>query len=532
MGTFIKHIPCDECGSSDANSLYEDGTTFCFACEGVTQGEGSLRTGGSKMEKPKDFLTGTYRDIPKRKVYEDICRKYGYQIGDYKDKPCHIANYRNAAGELVAQKLRLPGKEFVITGNGKDMPLFGQHLWSGGKSVVITEGELDALSMAEAFDGKWPAVSLPNGAQSALKAIKNAYEWLDGFEKIVLCFDQDEPGQKASQEVAEALPAGKAYIMTLTRKDASDVLVNDGPAALTQSFWQAKAWRPDGIIAGADLTKDRLKLAAVKGYTTRYPGLNEKLEGLREGELTLLTAGSGIGKSTFARELAYGLHQDHGLTIGNIYLEENVEKTAQAYVALDNNVKLGSLRANPELLSEAQWDTSLTNVVHKRMFFYDHFGSLASERLLSKMRYMRTILGVNFIVLDHISIVISGQESSSEGERRDIDRLMTSLRSLIEETGVGVVGIVHLKQPEGKAHEEGGRVTLSHLRGSGALKQLSDNVVALERDQQSEDEDDQNQSDIRVLKCRETGLVGIADTIKYDHDTGRLLPVVSEFTSD
>ena len=166
------------------------------------------------------------------------------------------------------------------------------------------------------------------------------------------------------------------------------------------------------------------------------------------------------------------------------------------------------------------------------MYFYDHFGSLASERLLSKMRYMRSVLGVNFIVLDHISIVISGQESSTEGERRDIDRLMTNLRSLIEETGVGVLGIVHLKQPEGKAHEEGGRVTLSHLRGSGALKQLSDNVVALERDQQSEDEDTANQSDIRVLKCRETGLVGLADTIEYNHDTGRLLAVTSEFAPD
>jgi len=531
MGTFVKHMPCDQCGSSDAHSLYDDGSTYCFACEAVTQGEGSP-SGGDRMDKPKEFLEASYKDIPKRKIYEDICRKYGYQVGVYRDHPCHIANYRNTKGELVAQKLRLPDKKFSVIGGGKDMPLFGQHLWSSGKSVVITEGELDCLSVAEAFDGKWPVVSLPNGAQSAVKAIKNAYEWLDGFDKIVLCFDMDEPGQKAAQETAEALPAGKAYIMTLSRKDASDVLVNDGAGPLVSAFWNAKPWRPDGIISGAEFTVERLKKAAVKGYATRYPRLNEKLEGLREGELTLLTAGSGIGKSTFARELAYGLHQDHGLSIGNIYLEENVEKTAQAYIALHNNIKLGNLRANPDLLSEDQWAQSIKEVIEKGMYFYDHFGSLASERLLSKMRYMRSVLGVNFIVLDHISIVISGQESSTEGERRDIDRLMTNLRSLIEETGVGVLGIVHLKQPEGKAHEEGGRVTLSHLRGSGALKQLSDNVVALERDQQSEDEDTANQSDIRVLKCRETGLVGLADTIEYNHDTGRLLAVTSEFAPD
>ena len=135
---------------------------------------------------------------------------------------------------------------------------------------------------------------------------------------------------------------------------------------------------------------------------------------------------------------------------------------------------------------------------------------------------MRTALGCNFVVLDHISIVVSGAEGSGEGERRDIDKLMTKLRSLIESTGLGVIGIVHLKQPEGKPHEEGGRVTLSQLRGSGALKQLSDNVIAIERDQQGEDPD---KSVIRVLKCREFGETGLADELKYHRDTGRLLPV-------
>jgi twinkle protein len=117
--------------------------------------------------------------------------------------------------------------------------------------------------------------------------------------------------------------------------------------------------------------------------------------------------------------------------------------------------------------------------------------------------------------------VISGQESSGEGERKDIDRLMTKLRQLAEKTGVGIIAIVHLRQPEGKPHEEGGRVTLSQLRGSGSLKQLSDNVVAIERNQQGSDP---NQSVIRVLKCREFGETGVTDVITYNPITGRLLP--------
>lgn len=158
------------------------------------------------------------------------------------------------------------------------------------------------------------------------------------------------------------------------------------------------------------------------------------------------------------------------------------------------------------------------------MHFYDHFGSLESDRLISKLRYMAVVLGCDFIVLDHISIVISGQEGGSGDERKDIDRLMTNLRSLVEETGVGILAIVHLKQPEGKPHEEGGRVTLSHLRGSGGLKQLSDNVVGLERDQQGDAPDE---CVARLLKCREFGDLGVADTLKYHRDTGRLLPTES-----
>jgi twinkle protein len=474
------------------------------------------------------FLRGSFLDIKDRNLKSDICRQYGYMVDE---EGRHIANYRDASGAVVAQKVRSPGKQFKVIGDGKAMPLYGQHLFSGGKSVVITEGEIDALSVAQAFNGKWAAVSLPHGAQSAVKAIQASYEWLDQFDKIVICFDQDEPGRKASAEVAEALPVGKAFTMTLARKDASDVLTKDGAAAITQAFWNAKAWRPDGIIAGLDLTKEALQKASVRGYSIPFPGLDSKMEGFREGELTLLTAGSGIGKSTFARELAYHLHQAHNLTIGNIYLEESAAKTAQGYVAIHSNVPLGKLRSDPNAISEEQWDISLREVVHQRMFFYDHFGSLDSARLLSKIRYMRTVLGVSFVILDHISIVISGQESSSEGERKDIDRLMTALRSLIEETGVGIIGIVHLNSAEGKAHEEGGRVTLKNLRGSGALKQLSDNVIALERDQQAKG-DEADESSIRLLKCREFGDVGLADRLKYNRVTGRYEVKTTELAPD
>jgi twinkle protein len=502
--------------------IYEDGTGFCFSCSTYVKADGSQEDRSAETWAG-EFTRGTFQDIPNRKIRESICKRYGYQVGEHRGVKCHIAPYRDATGRIVAQKIRKPGKDFMIEGNGKDLPLFGQHLWSNGRSVVITEGEIDALSMATAFDGKWPAVSLPNGAQSAEKAIERAYDWLCGFEKVVLCFDQDAPGIAARDACLALLPPGKAYYMVLPDglKDANEVLQAKGPGALTAAFWQATMWRPDGIISGADITLESLTSAVAMGYALRLPVLNQKMSGLRKRELTLLTAGSGIGKSTLSREIAFGLHQDHGLTIGNVYLEESKEKTAQAYIAIDQDVPLGKLRAEPGCITKEQWAQSYDKVIKERMFFYDHFGSLESDRLISKLRYMSVVLKVDFIVLDHISIVISGQEGGSGDERKDIDRLMTSLRSLVEETGVGVIAIVHLKQPEGKPHEEGGRVTLSQLRGSGGLKQLSDNVVALERNQQGENPDE---CEVRLLKNREFGDLGVADTLAYNRETGRLLP--------
>lgn len=527
MGTFIRRLPCEACGSSDAGALYGDGSTYCFACGDYQHGDEEKMgkreefvKDGRKVRANNALLSGSFVDIPNRNLKEETCRKYDYRINQ--EEACHVAGYHSESGELVAQKVRRAGKQFSVVGSlNKATPLYGQHLFNPGKSVVITEGEIDCLAVAQAFNLKWPVVSLPHGAKGALRACETAYEWLEKFDKVVLCFDMDEPGAKATAEVAALLPPGKAHVMKLPLKDAGETLVRMGSSAIVDAFWRAAPWRPEGIVSGVDITRETLKATVAKGYSSPYPKLNEMLGDIRKRELLLLTAGTGIGKSTLAREIAYHLHQKEGLTIGNVFLEESKEKTAQGYIAIDNNVPLGKLRRATDILTDEQWDSSLERVIHQRMHFYDHFGSLESSLLLAKLRYMAVVLKCDFIFLDHISIVISGQASSSEGERRDIDVLMTNLRMLIESTGVGIIGIVHLKQPEGKSHEEGGRVTLSHLRGSGSLKQLPDAIVALERNQQDAEGSDTTQ--VRILKNREFGETGVADELEYSRETGRLL---------
>jgi twinkle protein len=156
-----------------------------------------------------------------------------------------------------------------------------------------------------------------------------------------------------------------------------------------------------------------------------------------------------------------------------------------------------------------------------RVYLYDHFGSLATDNLISKVRYLAKSCGVGWVVLDHLSIVVSGVDDGDE--RKAIDVIMTKLRSLVEETGIGLILVSHLRRPSGeKGWEEGLQVSLNSLRGSASIAQLSDMCISIERNQQG---DNPNISTMRVLKNRYTGETGVAAYLHYDQDTGRMVNV-------
>lgn len=225
-----------------------------------------------------------------------------------------------------------------------------------------------------------------------------------------------------------------------------------------------------------------------------------------------------MGKSTILRELEYYFGVQRGELCGIIALEESTRKTGLELMSLRLNKRL---LLNPECADESDRSRAFNETIgNGRFFLYDHFGSLDSSNLLSKIRYMIVSLGCKRIFLDHISIVVSGMDTDEDGgERKAIDKLMTNLRSLVEETGATMFVVSHLKRPDKKGHEEGAQVSLSQLRGSGAIAQLSDMVIGLERNQQGANP---NVLTIRVLKNRFCGLTGISGYLKYDPETGRL----------
>lgn len=527
--TFVQHEPCPACreagGDTSGNNLarYSDGHGYCHACGYYERGDGTPGSSERTTRNPvmKEMALGDVQPLRKRGINEETCRKFGYLIGKHNGKWVHIAPYYDDKGRLVAQHLRFEDKSFIWLGDAKKATLFGQNVWgSGGKRIVITEGEIDAMTISQLQGNKWPVVSIWSGANGAAKAIKRSLEWLESYDEVVFAFDMDEPGQDAARECAMLLTPGKAKIAHLPAKDANEALMTGKIKELTSSLWEAKPFRPDGIVSGADLWA-KIRQRPTEGLSIPYPILNDKILGVRPAELILFTAGSGIGKSTIVNEIAYHLKMAHGQPLGVMALEESSERNALRYIGINLN-KPVHIPSVYDSVPEAEMRAAFEAVVgDEKWFIYDHFGSTDIDTLIAKLRYMVVALGVRVVVLDHISIVVSGLDEIDESERKTIDRLMTRLRSLIQETRVTVLAVVHLKRPEkGKSYNEGRQVSLTDLRGSGSLEQLSDIVVALERNQQG---DDPNAASIRILKNRPTGITGPAGRVRYNLETGRLL---------
>jgi twinkle protein len=515
---FVQHMPCEKCGSSDGNALYSDGHTHCFVCKTTVSAAGIAPK--EEASEPKTFtpVEGVVQALPKRGLSEDVCRKYSYSIGKFYEDTCHIANYYRD-GKLVAQKLRFSKngkKAFKFLTEGNNHPFFGQHLFREGKLLVVTEGEIDCLSVAQVMQ-KTAVVSVPNGADSSVKACKRNLEWLEGFATVVFCFDMDEPGQSNAKECAALLSPGKARIAHLPRKDPNEMLIAGQGGEIIKCVLNAREYRPDGIISGSDTWELFMKKRKTESIPYPWKSVNGKTRGLRLGEMVTLTAGTGIGKSTFCRELAYYL-ETIGQRIGYMALEESAGKTTESFLSLELDTPLHLTPDVPEDLLHEAWDRVMNN---DRFYLYDHWGSTDIDVLLKKMKFLVVSCGCKWIFLDHISIVVSG---ISEGEeRRLIDNIMTKLRTFVEANNIGLIIVSHLKKLEGnKGHEDGEQVRLSHLRGSGAIAQLSDISIALERDQQSE-EGDADVSAVRILKNRFSGETGITGYLQYDKVTGRLI---------
>ena len=543
MGEFVEyHKPCPNCGGSDPVSINSDGSAKCFSCGEFFRDYESAMGGNvadfSSYQRSSNNIIqdkqSVYHALTDRSITLDTVKKYG--VRSVKDESGKIIEHHYPAyinNEEVATKIRRPDKHFSWTGSPKGTGLFGQQIaQAGGKFITITEGECDAMAAYELLGSKWPVVSVKNGAQGAAKDVQENLEFLESFDFVVISFDNDRAGIEASKKVARVLKPGKAKIITLPKefKDPNEMLKLGQHKAYVNSWWAAKLYTPSGILNVSEERENYKKREKKESVPYPWHGLNGKLEGLRQKELITLTGGTGLGKSSVTRELQHWLITNTNDRVGVIALEEDWRRTVDGILSIEANARLhiDSVRAQ---FSDEEID-NFFNVLYggnneNRVYVHAHLGMNDVDSVFSKLRFMAMGLECKWIVFDHLHMLLS--MTTDGDERRNIDSIMHNFRTLVEETGVGLILVSHLRRVDGnRGHENGIEVNLSHMRGSQSIAQLSDSVISLERNQQAEDPIEASTTRVRVLKSRYTGDTGIATHLFYDKDTGRLSEISME----
>ena len=520
---------CEACGSSDGNHVYED-HTHCYVCEKQVWFKDSDST-----EKDVEEMFEEIESIEGISSYKSFgigSRSISTQTVEHlqvkmsltpEGKPfAHYYPYTRK-GRIVAYKQRTLPKSFSTVGDFKNIELFGQAQASGGKTLVITEGEIDALSVAEAYmihyKRYFPVVSLPSA--TGIKTILDQRDWVRSFETVILMFDNDEAGQAAIEKAAKIIGAGRVKIATLKSKDANEELIEFGSKAVMEAIWNARPWSPAGIVVGEEIWdkfKERREVESIP-YPTCLDGLNNKLKGIRHGEITLFTSGTGSGKSTVIKEIILDLLSKTEDKIGLISLEESVGDTAEKFIHMV--LKRSSLDT---VVDESELRNGYMEVFgDERLVLLDHQGSVGDSSLIDKIEYM-ALMGCKYLVLDHITIAVSeGSEGLSGNEA--VDKVMSDLLKIVKKHNVWLGLISHLRKTAGggKSFEEGRLASIDDIKGSGSIKQISFDIIAFARNLVAESEAERNTINFTVLKSRFTGLTGEAGSALYDNKTCRLI---------
>jgi twinkle protein len=524
--------------------MNEDKSAHCFSCEThfpnyVDACDGKIVDTTPRPKTKNTFLntyTGSFSALTDRGISLDTAKKYGVRsvVGTDNKIAQHIYPFFNG-NEIVGTKTRfVENKNFGFSGTYEGTGLFGEQLFrnTGGKYLTIVEGECDAMAAYELMQSKWACVSLKRGASGAVKDIRESIEFVESFENVVICFDNDKAGQEAAMKVARILKPGKAKIVSLPTgcKDANDMLRQKKFQAFMSAWWEARTYTPSGIIDLSTQKSEWLHRETKESIAYPWEGLNKKLYGMRKGELVTLTGGTGLGKSSVTRELEHWLVKQTQDNVGIIALEEDWRRTIDGILSIEANARL-YIDQEREKFSKEELD-KMFDILYdgenkNRVWVHSHFGTNDIDDIFTKLRFMIIGCDCKWVVVDHLHMLVSAVHEGDE--RRAIDTIMTRLRSLVEETGAGIILVSHLRRVDGnKGHENGIEVSLSHLRGSNSIGQLSDCVIALERNQQSEDPDEARTTRLRVLKSRYTGDVGMAARVIYDSETGRLSELTNE----
>lgn len=400
----------------------------------------------------------------------------------------------------------LNSKTFETIGNNDDVKLFGQDQFSSGsaKSVTVTEGAYDALSVYQMLGSKYPSVSV-RSSTTARRDCERAYHYLNGFEQIYLCFDSDEQGQRAAKEVASLFDVNKVFQVQLTKyKDANEYLQAGDSNEFSKVWWNSKKFMPKGIVSGYS---DIEKILAAEGQqsvaTYPFPTLNSISYGIRLGELVLFTAQEKVGKTEIIRAIEYHLLKTTDENIGVIHLEEQEKRSVQGLTSYELSVPCHLPDSGVSVSDQLKAFKALTKT-DGRLHFYTHFGSDDPDTILDIIRYLVAVCHCKFVFLDHITLLVTGQEESDE--RKKLDYVSTRLAEMTRELNFTLFLVSHVNDN-------------GQTRGSRNIAKVADLLLHLDRNIEATDELERNTTRLTCRGNRFAGATGPAGSLFFDRST-------------
>ena len=540
---------CIECGSSNANQVYSytDGrpdNSYCFACEKFDPMEGvvvsTVKTKAKDYMKEMDTIKAMpIRAIPERKISKDTCEVYRVRVAVSPSDGTTITDIYSPdtlKGELVGfESKEVSSKKFTSVGDRKGaLDLWGSWVASKSKGftkLFITEGRLDALSLFQCIKDKEPnskyapsVVSLTRGCSGAVKDLMNNRDLLAKYSEVILCFDQDAAGLKATREVLKVFPLLKT--VTLPLKDASDMLMEGRGAELYKAaVWEASVIRQGEVVDVHDIIENAMTKPKM-GLSFPWPTVTKACFGIRPNTIHVVGAAPKIGKTDHQHQLVHHLVYNEGVKVGMFDLENSPVKTAK---------KLASKQAKkdftrPDVVYE---DSELRDTLMSldgKVRFYDRGASRDWDDIRIAIEEMHLLDGINIFIIDPLTALISKYNSSEANEKLNL--IMTDCSDLVSKFPITLFFYSHVnpKPKTSTPHEKGARVYSSEFTGSRAMEKWSHYGHGISRDRTDEcPPERQNVSEFYMLFDREFGQTYTCD-VYFDEATVTYLEPTRGYT--
>jgi twinkle protein len=486
------HLPCPLCDSSDAFAEYDDGHGYCFSCQGYVASKSTL-----EVQQPPGY---TYEYVPWRNISANSFRTYSALTKvDDSGKPISIS-FRYPNGDCQIRLIDKKEFYWIKSGSTEHHGLFGRDKFAAGshRDVVITEGALDAQSLYQVL--RVPCVSVVSSS-SALSDCTVDRSYLNSFERIYLAFDSDAPGREATARVAKLFDYNKVWQLKFSnRKDANEYLLVGEEGELLNIFRNSRRYLPESILSSSAEFDAILEGEPRMGVAYPFGGLTEKTKGIRLGESVLITAQEGIGKTELMHAIEYKLLEETDANVGSLFLEELPRRHLQALAG----IRLGSAVHLPESgYSTSQVRQALRDTIKTddRLFVYTNFGSDDPDVLLDTIRFLVAGRDCKYILLDHISMVVSGL--STEDERRKLDYISTKLEMMVKELGYALIVVSHVND-------------LGQTRGSRYIGKIADIRIDAQRDLEAGSDIERRTIHLKVSKNRPAWETGRAGSYLFD----------------